>query len=124
MSTGSTGTSTCLRAGNRGAHLGGGGGNDRDTHHQWTLSERGQTESVLQGWQSVYTTWNTTWEGKGVTAGHHDWSASGGGGGANGAQVIQRLQLGNAAPVVSNGRCLSFQVLFGAFGALFLSHTK
>jgi hypothetical protein len=24
-----------------------------------TLSERGQPKSVLQGWQSIYTTWNT-----------------------------------------------------------------
>ena len=45
-------------------------------------------------------------EGKGVTTGHR--GASVGGGGANGAQVLPRLQLGNAAPAVSNGCCVSF----------------
>jgi hypothetical protein len=49
-------------------------------------------------------------EGQGVTAGHG--SASGGGWGANGAQVIPRLQLVNAAPAVSYGCRLSLPFIF------------
>jgi hypothetical protein len=52
-------------------------------------------------------------EGKGVTAGHR--GTPGGGGGTDGAQVIPKLQLGNAAPAtvaVTVAVYLSFSFLF------------
>ena len=46
---------------------------------------------------------------KGVTTGN---GGAGGGGAGKGAYVLPRLQLGDAAPAVSNGCCPSFLFIF------------